>query len=64
MMAELQTVTARCPHCCGKMQLVRHITLAEMPDLYVFYCARCNAETIKSDPAPAICEDGNLTAAI
>jgi translation initiation factor 2 gamma subunit (eIF-2gamma) len=35
-MAELQTVTARCPHCRGKMQLVRHISLADMPDLYVF----------------------------
>jgi hypothetical protein len=54
-MAELQTVTARCPHCHGKMQLVRRISLAEMPDLYVFYCARCqHAETIKEEPAAAV----------
>jgi hypothetical protein len=46
--SSLQTVDARCPHCHGRMQFVRHITLADMPDLYVFYCSRFqHAETVK-----------------
>jgi hypothetical protein len=50
----LQTVDARCPHCRGKMQLIRHITLADMPDLYVFYCLRCqHAETVKQELSAA-----------
>jgi hypothetical protein len=64
-MAELQTVTARCQHCRGKMQVVRHIRLADMPDLYVFYCVPCQyAETIKQEPSAAMsCRDCNLSVA-
>jgi len=55
--SQVQPVTARCPHCHGQMQLLRHITLADMPDLYVFYCSRCQcAETIKQKPSSAIIE--------
>ena len=65
-MAELQTVTTRCPHCRAKMQLVRRISLADMPDLYVFYCVRCqHAETIKQEPSATVsCRDCNLSVAI
>jgi hypothetical protein len=65
-MAQLQTMTARCPPCHGKMQLVRHISLADMPDLYVFYCQRCqHAETIKQEPSAAVShQDKNLSVAI
>jgi hypothetical protein len=46
----LQTHEARCPHCHGKMKLIRHITLADLPDLYVFYCSHCqHVETVKEE---------------
>lgn len=51
---EVQPVTARCPHCHAKMRLVRRICLAEMPDLYVFYCEGCqHVETIKYELSAA-----------
>jgi hypothetical protein len=63
-MAELQEPTVQCPRCRGKMRLVRHIRLADMPDLCVFYCERCqHAETLKQEPSAAVsCRD--LSAAI
>jgi uncharacterized protein YbaR (Trm112 family) len=30
-----------CPHCQGTMQLVRHIDLRGLPNIYVFYCQHC-----------------------
>jgi len=40
----------RCPHCDGIMPLVRRIDLKEMPEIYIFYCSRCqHAETVKQE---------------
>ena len=34
------------------MRLIRHIDLAEMPNIYVFYCQRCRyVETVKKEKA-------------
>ena len=34
------------------MQLVRHIDLKGLPDIYIFYCNRCqNVETVKEERA-------------
>jgi hypothetical protein len=41
-----------CPHCNGTMPLVRRIDLKEMPEIYIFYCSRCqHAETMKQERA-------------
>ena len=40
-----------CPHCDGTMSLVRRVDLKEMPEIYIFYCLRCqHAETVKQQP--------------
>jgi hypothetical protein len=41
------------PRCRVTMQLVRHIEhLKELPDFYIFYCARCrHVETVKQERA-------------
>jgi hypothetical protein len=32
------------------MGLVRHLDLKEMPEIYIFYCSRCqHAETVKQE---------------
>jgi predicted nucleic acid-binding Zn ribbon protein len=42
------TAELTCPHCGGSMSLVRRIDLKEMPEIYIFYCSRCqHAETVK-----------------
>jgi hypothetical protein len=34
------------------MSLVRRIDLKEMPEIYIFYCSRCqHAETVKEERA-------------
>ena len=39
-----------CSHCDGTMSLVRRIDLKEMPEIYIFYCSRCQyAETAKQE---------------
>jgi hypothetical protein len=39
-----------CPHCDDDMPLVRRIDLKEMPEIYIFYCSRCqHAETVKQE---------------
>jgi hypothetical protein len=44
-----------CPHCDGTMPLVRRIDLKEMPEIYIFYCSRCqHAETVKQERT--VCE--------
>jgi hypothetical protein len=30
-----------CPHCYSTMQLVRYLDLTDMPEIYLFYCSRC-----------------------
>ena len=41
-----------CSRCGATMQLVRHIALEELPEFYIFYCARCRyVETIKEERA-------------
>ena len=47
-----KALTLECPYCKGTMQLVRHLDLGELPDLYVYYCSRCqHHETVKQDRA-------------
>ena len=42
----------QCPHCKAAMQLVRHIDLKGMPDIYIFYCNSCqHVETVKEERA-------------
>jgi transcription elongation factor Elf1 len=44
--------TVPCPHCHGTMGLVRHLELKDMPEIYIFYCSRCqHAETVKQERA-------------
>jgi hypothetical protein len=44
------TTELTCPHCDGTMPLVRRIDLNEMPEIYIFYCSRCQrAETLKRE---------------
>ena len=39
-----------CPHCDGTMPLVRRIDLKDIPEIYIFYCSRCqHAETVKHE---------------
>ncbi len=39
-----------CPHCRGTMCLVRHLNLDGMPEIYVFYCSRCqHTETVTQE---------------
>jgi hypothetical protein len=34
------------------MRLVRHLDLKEMPEIYLFYCSRCqHVETVKQERA-------------
>ena len=54
-----QSTDLPCPHCHGTMRLVRHLDLKEMPEIYLFYCSRCqHVETVKQErvvyPAPAL----------
>jgi len=49
---ETQSTTVQCPHRHAAMQLVRHLDLNGLPDLHIFYCARCqHVETIKQERA-------------
>jgi hypothetical protein len=49
-MTTAQSIGLTCPHCSGIMCLVRRIDLKEMPEIYVFYCSRCqHAETVKQE---------------
>jgi hypothetical protein len=46
----VHTTELTCPHCDGTMPLVRRIDLKEMPEIYIFYCSRCQrAETVKQE---------------
>jgi hypothetical protein len=45
-----RSIELTCPHCDGTMSLVRRIDLKEMPEIYIFYCSRCqHAETVKQE---------------
>ncbi len=42
----------QCPRCKAAMQLVRHIDLKGLPDIYIFYCSNCqHIETVKDERA-------------
>jgi transcription elongation factor Elf1 len=44
--------TVQCPHCNGTMGLVRHLDHKDVPEIYIFYCSRCqHAETVKQERA-------------
>jgi len=49
-----QSPDVHCPNCRVAMQLIRRIDLAEMPNIYVFYCQGCQyVETVKEEKAAA-----------
>ena len=49
---QIQFSQAQCPRCKAAMQLVRHIDLKGMPDIYIFYCNSCkHVETVKEERA-------------
>jgi hypothetical protein len=42
-----QSTERPCPHCHSTMRLVRYLDLKEIPEIYVFYCSRCqHGETV------------------
>jgi hypothetical protein len=49
---QIQSSRVQCPFCNAAMQLVRHIDLKGMPDIYIFYCTSCqHVETVKEERA-------------
>jgi hypothetical protein len=47
-----QSPEVQCPHCTVATQLIRHIDLTGMPNIYVFYCQRCqHVGTVKEEKA-------------
>jgi predicted nucleic acid-binding Zn ribbon protein len=47
-----QSRQVQCPRCKAAMQLVRHIDLKGLPEIYIFYCNGCqNVETVKEEKA-------------
>jgi hypothetical protein len=54
-MTTAQSIELTCPDCDGTMSLIRRIDLKEMPEIYIFYCERCQrAETVKQERT--VCE--------
>jgi hypothetical protein len=44
----------QCPNCREAMRLMRHIYLTGVPNIYVFYCQRCQyVQTVKEEKAAA-----------
>jgi len=53
---QTQSTILQCTHCHETMQLVRHIDITELPEIFVFYCSACQrAETVKQDRAAWDC---------
>ncbi len=53
-MTTAQSIELTCSQCDGAMSLVRRIELKEMPEIYIFYCSRCqHAETVKQERCEA-----------
>jgi hypothetical protein len=49
---QVQSGEVQCPCCKAAMQLVRHIDLKGLPDIYFFYCNGCqHVETVTEDRA-------------
>jgi predicted nucleic acid-binding Zn ribbon protein len=41
---------AQCPHCNGTMRLVRDLDLNGLPNIYLYYCDRCqHVETVTEE---------------
>jgi len=52
--AHLDLKKVQCPNCREAMRLMRHIYLTGVPNIYVFYCQRCQyVETVKEEKAAA-----------
>jgi hypothetical protein len=50
--APAQSDTIPCPCCNGPTHLVQQIDVKGMPEIYVFYCSRCQyVEAIKEERA-------------
>ena len=49
-----QSPEVQCPNCREAMRLMRHIYLTGVPNIYVFYCQRCQyVQTVKEEKAAA-----------
>jgi hypothetical protein len=49
-----QSPEVQCPNCREAMRLMRQIYLTGVPNIYVFYCQRCQyVETVKEEKAAA-----------
>ena len=49
---QTQSTLLQCPHCHDTMQLVRHIDIKKLPEIFVFYCLTCqHAEALKQERA-------------
>jgi hypothetical protein len=47
-----QSANLPCRYCHGTMHLVRHLKLQGMPEIYIFYCSRCqHMKTMKRELA-------------
>jgi hypothetical protein len=47
-----QSPEVQCSHCRLAMRLIRQIDLTGLPNIYVFYCQRCqHVETVKEKKA-------------
>jgi hypothetical protein len=47
-----QSADLPCPYCHGIMRLARHLELDDIPEIYLFYCSRCqHVETVKQERA-------------
>jgi len=38
---QTQSTILQCTHCHETMQLVRHIDITELPEIFVFHCSAC-----------------------
>jgi hypothetical protein len=49
---DIQSSQMQCPRCRAAMQLVRHIDLRGLPNIYIYYCSGCqHVETVKEERA-------------
>jgi hypothetical protein len=45
---QTQSTLLQCPH-CHDLQLVRHIDIKELPEIFVFYCLTCQHAEARSN---------------
>lgn len=45
---QTQSTILQCTHCHETMQLVRHIDITELPEIFVFFCSACQRAKLSS----------------